>query len=68
MVSLGPVVESLPSNSGGVGLIFGQGAKIPHTLQQKKKNTKTKPKINASNIVRYSVKTLRMFHINKKIF
>ena len=29
--SNGPVVETLPSNAGGVGSIPGQGTKIPHT-------------------------------------
>ena len=32
----GPVVKTLPSNTGGAGSIPGQGAKIPHVLQPKK--------------------------------
>ena len=28
----GPVVKTLPSNTGGVGSIPGQGPKIPHAL------------------------------------
>ena len=30
----GPVVKNLPSNSGDVGSIPGQGTKIPHTTGQ----------------------------------
>ena len=33
----GAVVESLPANAGGVGLIAGQGTKIPHATRPKKK-------------------------------
>ena len=32
----GPVVKTSPSNTWGVGLMPGQGAKISHTLQPKK--------------------------------
>ena len=32
----GPVVKTLPSNTGAVGLIPGRGAKIPHASQPKK--------------------------------
>ena len=37
-----PVVETLPSNAEGAGLIPGQGAKIPHVSwpQKSKNNTK----------------------------
>ena len=43
------------SNAGGVGLIPGQGTKIPHASWQKKnKNKKTQ---NRSNIVTHSIKT-----------
>ena len=34
----GPVVKALPSNAKGIGSISGQGAKIPHVSQPKKKN------------------------------
>ena len=30
----GPVVENLPSKAGEVGLIPGQGTKIPHAIEQ----------------------------------
>ena len=30
----GPVVKNLPCSSGGVGLIPGQGTKIPHAAEQ----------------------------------
>ena len=30
---VGPVVKALPSNAEGMGLIPGQGAKIPHVSQ-----------------------------------
>ena len=33
----GPVVKTLPSNAGGMDLIPGWGAKIPHASQPKKK-------------------------------
>ena len=36
----GPVVETLPSSTGDVGLIPGQGAKIPTCLMTKKKKKK----------------------------
>ena len=32
-----PVVKTAPSNAGGVGLIPGQGAKIPHASWPKSK-------------------------------
>ena len=34
--SSGPVVKNLPSNAGDVGLIPGQGTKIPHAVGQLK--------------------------------
>ena len=37
----GPVVKTSPSNTWGVGLIPGQGAKISHTLQPKKPKRNT---------------------------
>ena len=33
--------KTSPSNAGGVGLIPGQGAKLPHASQPKKPNPKT---------------------------
>ena len=33
----GPVVKTLSSTAGGVGLIPGQGAKVPHASRSKKK-------------------------------
>ena len=36
----GPVVKTSPSNAGGAGSIPGQGAKIPHASQPKKKKKK----------------------------
>ena len=47
----GPVVKTLPSNSGGAGSIPGQGAKIPHASQTKSKAE------SRSNIVTNSIKT-----------
>ena len=38
----GPVVKNLPSNAGDVGLISGQGTKIPHALEQLSQRTTTK--------------------------
>ena len=43
--------KTLPSNAGGVGLIPGQGAKIPHAARPKTKNK------NRSDIVTNSIKT-----------
>ena len=37
-----PVVRTLPSNAGGVGLILGQGVKIPHASGPKNQNRKQK--------------------------
>ena len=36
----GPVVKTLPSNTGIVGSIPGQGPKIPHALSPKNQNIK----------------------------
>ena len=38
----GPVVKTSPSKAGSTGLIPGQGYKIPHAGQKKKKKQKTK--------------------------
>ena len=51
------VVEALPSNAGGVGLIPSWGAKISHASRPK----------NQNNIVTKTITTLKMAHI-KKIF
>ena len=53
----GPVANTPPSKAGGAGLVPGRGDKIPHACGQ---NTE-----NRSNIVRDSVKTLRLVHIQK---
>jgi len=50
----GPVVNILPSNAGGMG----------STPVVAKKNNP--PKINRSNVVINSIKTLKMVHIKKK--
>ena len=44
-----PVVKTLPSNSWGVGLIPGQGTKIPHASGPKKQNIKQKQYCNKFN-------------------
>ena len=56
----GLVVKTLPSNAGGVGLIPGKGAKIPHASWLKNQNIKSR-----SNIVINSIKTLKIVHIGK---
>ena len=45
----GPVVKTLPSNAGGVGLIPGRGAKIPYALWPKKQDIKQKQYCNKFN-------------------
>ena len=52
------MVNSALSNAGGVGLIPGQGVKIPHALGAKKN-----PKHKTINVVTNSIKTLEMVHI-----
>jgi len=37
-----PAIKTLPSNAGDVGLIPGQGAKIPQASQPKRRNIKQK--------------------------
>ena len=44
-----PVVETLLSNAGGVGLIPGWGAKIPHASGPKNQNIKQKQYCNKLN-------------------
>ena len=56
------MVKTSPSNAGGVGLIPGQGAKIPTTCLSAKKS-----KQNRNNTVTNSIKTLKMVHIKKKL-
>ena len=56
----GLVVKTLPSNAGGVGLIPGSRAKIPHASWLKNQNIKSR-----SNIVINSIKTLKIVHIGK---
>ena len=43
------MVKTSPSNAGGVGLIPGQGAKIPHALWPKNQNIKQKQYCNKCN-------------------
>ena len=45
----GPVVKTWPSNAEGVGLIPGQGAKIPHASEPKKTKHKAKQYCNKLN-------------------
>ena len=42
----GLVVKSPPSNTGDMGLISGQGTKIPHALEQLSQRTTTKEPYN----------------------
>ena len=44
-----PVVNTLPSNAGGAGLIPDQGAAILHALQPKHQNIKQKQRCNKFN-------------------
>ena len=45
----GPVVETSPSNAGGMGLMPGQGAKIPHASWPKNQNMEQKQYYNKFN-------------------
>ena len=45
----GPVVKTLPSNTGGASSTPGQGAKIPHTSRPKNKTIKQKQYCNKLN-------------------
>ena len=56
-----PVVKTSSSNIESIGLIPGQGAKIPHTLWPEHQNIKI-----SSNMVTNSIKTLKMVHIKRK--
>ena len=58
----GPVIKTLPSNTGDAGSIPGCGMKIPHSSWPKNQS------INRSNIVSDSIKTLKMVHIKKIYF
>ena len=53
----GPVVKTLPSNIGGLGLMPGWGAKIPHTSWPKNQNIKQKKCFNQFS------KDFKMAHI-----
>ena len=44
-----PVVGTLPSNSGGVGSIPGQEARVPHASQPRDESIKQKHYCNKSN-------------------
>ena len=56
----GPVVKTSLFNARRVGLVPGQGARIPHTLWQRNQNIKQKQHCNEFN------EDLRMVHIKKK--
>ena len=43
------MVKTLPSNVGGMGLIPGQGAEIPHVLRPENQNIKQKQYFNKFN-------------------
>ena len=58
----GPGVETSPSNAGGVGLIPGQGVKIPHTSWPKKPNIKQKQQCNKLNEKKFF---LRNVHVKR---
>ena len=45
----GPVVKTLPSSAGGVGLIPDWGTKIPHALRPRNQNIKQKQYCNKFN-------------------
>ena len=45
----GPLVKTLPSNTGDRGSIPGQEAKIPHASQPETQNIKKKEYCNKSN-------------------
>ena len=57
----GPVVKTLPSIAGDMGLISGQRAKIPHASWPRNQNIN-----NRSNSITNSIKTLKMVHIKEK--
>ena len=56
----GPMVKTLPSNAGGVGMIPHLRAKILHASWPKSQN------INRSNIVTNLIKTFKMVCIKKE--
>ena len=58
----GPVVKTLPSNTGDTGLIPTQGAKIPHALWPKNKNIN-----NGRNTVTNLTKTIKNGPLQKNL-
>ena len=56
------MVQTSPSNAGRAGLIPSLGAKILYALRPKNQN------IKQNIIFKNSIKTLKMVHIEKKIF
>ena len=56
-----PVVKASPSNEGGVDLIPGQGAKIPHILRPKHQNIKEKQYCN-----KFNKDSKNVVHVEKK--
>ena len=57
------MVETSPSNAGGMGSIPDQGGEISHASQQPSPPKKIN---NRSNIATNSMKTLKMVHVQKK--
>ena len=63
----GPVVRTSPSNAGGVGLIPGGRAKIPHASQPKKKRKEKNQNIKQKQYCKKFNKDLKkMVNIKKK--
>ena len=56
-----PVVKTSPSYAGGVGSSPGWGVETPHV-------SRSKNQIKTISTVTNSIKTLKMVHIEKKIF
>ena len=55
------MVKTLPSNTGTMGSIPDQRAKLPHALEPKNQNIK-------GNILTNLIKTLKIVHIKKKSY
>ena len=65
-----PVLKTSPSTAEAVGLIPGQGVKIPHASWQKKKKKKAKQNVKKRSNIFKKLKNFKiMVHIKrKKIF
>ena len=59
----GPVVKNLPPSAGGMRLIPGQGAEIPHASWLKYQNIKKKKKKKTMAAVLQQIKSLKMTYI-----